>query len=55
MTPQPTPTGSSDPVEQRADGWWFWEESWAFANGPYATEAEARAALRRYCVEELGE
>lgn len=35
-------------------GWYFYDESWAYNYGPYATEWQARAALWRYCDEVLG-
>lgn len=36
------------------DKWYFWEETWCDANGPYDTEAEAVAALEKYVREVLG-
>lgn len=32
-------------------GWYFWCEDWANCVGPYRTEAEAKEALAKYCVE----
>ena len=29
-------------------GWYFWDETWSFAHGPYDSEDEARAACSRY-------
>ena len=40
--------------ESREAGWYFWDEVWADSYGPYNTEKEAREALNKYCVEELG-
>lgn len=38
-----------DPVEQWADGkWYFWEETWAVARGPFETRDEAVAACSAY-------
>lgn len=37
-----------DPVHAHEGSWWFWDEIWVDRHGPYATEAEARAALRAY-------
>lgn len=46
---------AGDAVTRAADGTWgFYDESWAFFNGGYATEAEARAALSTYLTEFLG-
>lgn len=40
---------TQEPVYQRADGtWWFWDETWAFDHGPYATEEKARERLKDY-------
>lgn len=50
-----------DPVFQandddfELDKWYFWNEVWADAYGPYETEEEAREELDRYCREVLGE
>lgn len=40
----------SDPVHfNREDNrWYFWDETWSFAIGPYDTEDEARLALDKY-------
>jgi NTP pyrophosphatase (non-canonical NTP hydrolase) len=41
-------SSGTDPVHQ--DGaWYFWDETWADRNGPFAEEATARAELKRYC------
>jgi hypothetical protein len=44
-----------DPVERipGTDQWRFWDEVWANEHGPYSSEEEARAALRRYVEEHL--
>jgi len=34
--------------------WYFWNEVWTDLIGPYETQEDARAALKKYCVEELG-
>jgi len=36
-------------------GWYFWDETRVYCYGPYADEAEAKAAAARYCREMLGE
>ena len=38
----------------RESGWYFWDEVWLDSYGPYNTEKEAREALNKYCVQELG-
>ena len=40
--------------ESREAGWYFWDEVWADSYGPYNPEKEAREALNKYCVQELG-
>jgi len=35
-------------------GWYFWDETWSHAYGPFATEREARRALDYYINMELG-
>jgi hypothetical protein len=43
------PSQSRDPVHVDADGkWYFWEETWADKQGPFATEDEARTACTAY-------
>lgn len=41
--------GFDDPVVQGEDGnYYFWDEMWAEAYGPYESEEEARKACKRY-------
>lgn len=40
---------SGDPVHQREDGWYFWDETWTVDHGPYDSEVEARQHLAQYC------
>lgn len=42
---------NSDPVQQ---GWFFWDETWSNAHGPFEAEEEAREGLKKYAIEELG-
>lgn len=43
-------TYNGDPVEQWADEkWYFWNEVWTDAYGPYDSEQDARDALKIYC------
>ncbi len=37
-----------DAVHHREGKWWFWNETWSEAHGPFDTEAEARAACVEY-------
>ena len=30
------------------EGWYFWDETWAFIHGPFATEEEAREKYTEY-------
>lgn len=40
-----------DPMHQHADEkWWWYEETWAFENGPFDTYEEAYTALGEYCL-----
>jgi hypothetical protein len=40
-----------NPLHEHKDGtWWFYEETWAFENGPFPTYEEAEAALEAYCI-----
>ena len=39
----------NDPVYRYIDGtWYFWDETWSFAHGPYDTEQLARKACIEY-------
>lgn len=49
------PLGEYDHDGWKTPGWYFWVETWADRCGPYATEAEARMELNRYCKEVLGD
>jgi hypothetical protein len=40
-----------DPIAFDVDGGvWFYDETWAYAHGPYADEAAAEQALRGYAA-----
>ena len=42
-------------VHQNKDNkWYFWDEDWAFEEGPFDTKEEAEEALKKYCKEYLG-
>lgn len=36
------------PIYTVPDKWYFWDETWAFAHGPFDDKAEAEAQLKRY-------
>lgn len=38
----------------RGPGWYYWDETWSWAAGPYATREAAAAALRTYATDVLG-
>lgn len=40
---------ASNPIEEKSDGWYFWDETWAHAHGPFCTYEEAIFLLGRYC------
>jgi hypothetical protein len=42
------PSNSSDPVFCQDTGWYFYDESWVDAYGPYYSEGLAREALAEY-------
>jgi len=43
-----------DPVHQNANGKWrYWDETWTHESEPCETEAEARAALDKYYIEQV--
>lgn len=37
-----------DPVFGEGSTWYFWDETWTDACGPYPTEADARVAVHNY-------
>lgn len=46
--------GEGTAVEMIEGLWYFWDETWSHTYGPFPTEAEAEAAVKRYCEEFLG-
>lgn len=44
----------TDPVFQTDAGWFFYDECWSDAYGPFENEEKARTELHRYCEEFLG-
>jgi hypothetical protein len=36
------------PLHEHDGKWWFWDETWTLRIGPYDTETQASAALRKY-------
>jgi hypothetical protein len=40
-----------EPVFGEGDTWYFWDETWGDACGPYPTEAQARAACTGYAAQ----
>jgi len=40
-----------NPLHQHKDGsWWFYNETWAFENGPYESFEDGSVALEAYCT-----
>ena len=40
-----------NPVFSKEEGtWWFYDETWANEHGPFLSQTEAVAALRKYCA-----
>jgi hypothetical protein len=47
-------SGDGNPLHEHADGtFWYYDETWAFENGPFDTRVEANASLESYCKEIL--
>lgn len=45
-------SGDGNPLHEHADGsWWFYDETWAYENGPYENYDLGWAGLEAYCVE----
>src|SRR5689334_21913352 len=44
-------SGDGNPLHEHSDGtFWFYEETWAFENGPFPDYEQAYNALTEYCV-----
>ena len=44
-------TGDGNPLHEHKDGkWWFYDETWAFENGPYESFEDGSVALEAYCT-----
>lgn len=39
---------SPNPIFEKNQSWWHWDESWTDAHGPFSSEQDARRALRSY-------
>lgn len=40
-----------NPIHQRPSAeneWYFWDETWAYAHGPFNSEEECKKALKEY-------
>ena len=45
-------SGDGNPLHEHVDGtFWYYDETWAFENGPFDTRIEANASLESYCKE----
>jgi hypothetical protein len=43
--------GDGNPLHEHKDGkWWFYDETWAFENGPYESFEDGSVALEAYCT-----
>lgn len=49
------PPSDNYPVFQNEEGWFFYDETWSDANGPYDSETEAQVKLMEYCTIALGD
>lgn len=47
--PDPIHNGSGNPCVTDGDKWWFYNETWIDAYGPYPDEAACREGLKAYC------
>jgi hypothetical protein len=44
-------SGDGNPLHEHVNGeWFFYEETWAYENGPFPTYDDAYQALAEYCV-----
>jgi hypothetical protein len=43
-----------DPVQKLDDGWYFYDETWTDAYGPYPTQLMTRIKCLEYCLDVLG-
>lgn len=48
------PSGDNEPFGFSKEGWYFWDETWAHAYGPFNTEKECNDKLTHYVVHVLG-
>ncbi len=46
-------TWNPNPVRHENGAWWFYDETWAFRDGPYLTEEKATEECSKYCEREL--
>lgn len=50
LTPR-NPENEADPICTDDQGqWWFYDETWSYAHGPYPDEATAVAQLNAYAA-----
>lgn len=38
----------SEVIHKEVDGWYFWDETWAYRHGPFMTEKECKIKLTKY-------
>ena len=44
-------SGDGNPLHEHKDGkWWFYDETWAFENGPFESFEDGSVALEAYCT-----
>ena len=46
---------STESIHRRHFLWYFWDETWAFEEGPFLTRKRAERALERYVKEFLND
>jgi len=39
---------SSNPTHEETDGWYFWDETWAYRHGPFKSKKECEIKLTKY-------
>lgn len=47
---KPLPDGNPNPVKRYFDGWYFYDESWAYCYGPFKTQRECQETSDMYDV-----
>jgi hypothetical protein len=44
-----TYSGDGNPLHKHVDGWYYFDETWVYENGPFTSEEDAYESLHAYC------